>query len=176
MALKRMLAALVAGLVLLPVAPAAGHGEIQGTNPKQGSRVAEVPRRLAVTLTEAPGPGSQIRAVDGCKRKVRGTVAQEGNDLVLAVTGGEPGRWTVSYRAISSVDGHLTKDRFAFAVAGRKDCSEDDTEIGGGKDTRVASPDGGDDGSSFPLVPFGIATVVVIVLALVLRRRAASGA
>ena len=170
----RMLAAVSAAPVLFPIAPASAHGEIQGTNPKPGSRVAAVPRRVAVTLTEAPGPGSVIKAVDGCRRKVRGSIAQSGNDLVLAVSRGEPGRWTVSYRAISSVDGHLTRDRFAFAVAGRKDCSRDDTQIAGGRDTRVAAPDA-DPGSSFPFVPFGIATAAVLVLAFVLRRRTDSG-
>ena len=171
------------GVLALPVvvvalcAPASAHGDLRGSNPEDGAAVGSVPGSISVTLTEAPGPGSVLKASDGCGRKVRGSVKTQGSDLVLSVASGQPGKWKASYRAISSVDGHLTKGELAFSVKGKKDCTpggndEDDTKVAGGKDTRVDDPNPDEDGGGFPVVPFAIGTAVVIVLALVVRRAA----
>ncbi|MDQ3941040.1 MAG: copper resistance protein CopC [Actinomycetota bacterium] len=169
---------LVAGLVLASIGgPARAHGDLRGTDPEAEARLKKAPNVVTVTLTEPPAKGSTLSVRDGCRKQV---VLSSGPDphtegiLIADLARGRPGRWQASYRAISSVDGHLTRGRFAFTVAGRKDCSNDpdDVDLGGGEDTRVNAPP--DAGSSFPLVPFAIGTAAVIVLALVLRWRATS--
>ena len=151
-----------------------GHGDLQGTDPERGSQVKKPPATVTVTLTEAPARGSVMTVRDGCGRKAPGEVFVQDNDLGYSVSGGEPGAWRATYRAISAEDGHLTQGKLAFTVAGKKDCSKGSNEspgdqIGGGADTRIDSPPG-DEGSSFPIVPFAIGTLVVVGAALFLRR------
>ena len=151
------------------------HGDLRGTDPEDGSRLQKPPRTVALTLTEAPARGSVLTVKDGCRRKAPGEVFIDGNDLAYSVSGGEPGAWRATYRAISAEDGHLTQGGISFTVAGKKDCSKepDDSptdQIGGGAETRVNAPDQGDEGSSFPIVPFAIGTLVVVAAAFLLRR------
>ena len=165
----------VAVLVMLLSLPAAAwaHGERQIEDPKEGAKLEKPPPSITMTLSESPAQGSVLKATDGCGRRVLGEVSVDGSDLVLSVSGGEPGKWNVSFRAISAEDGHLTKGRYSFLVAGKKDCSQPETpadEIAGGAGTRVDADE--NDGSSFPIVPFAIGTAVVVVAALLLRRAA----
>lgn len=165
--------ALVPLLLSVP-AHAWGHGDLQGTDPEQGSRVDKPPATVTVTLTEAPARGSVMTVRDGCGRKVPGEVFVRNANLGISVSGGAPGAWRATYRAISAEDGHLTRGKLAFTVAGKKDCSKKPSpadQIGGGADTRVNAPPG-DDESSFPIVQFAIGTVVVVGAALFLRRSA----
>lgn len=163
----------VAALVIVLALPAAAwaHGERQIEDPKEGAKLKEPPAAITMTLTESPAQGSVLKATDGCGRKVLGEVSVDGSDLVLSVSGGEPGNWNVAFRAISAEDGHLTKGRYSFSVAGPKDCSQPQTpgdEIAGGAGTRVDSDE--NSGSSFPIVPFAVGTVVVVAAAFLLRR------
>ncbi len=165
----------VAAIVIALALPAAAwaHGNRQVEDPAEGAKLKKPPATITMTLSETPAQGSVLRATDGCGRKVLGEVSVDGSDLVLSVSGGQPGKWNVSYRAVSAEDGHLTHGRYSFSVAGKKDCSQPETpadQIAGGAGTRVESDD--DEGSSFPLVPFAIGTVVVVVAALLLRRAA----
>lgn len=167
----------VSALVLLFLSvsgPAWGHGDLQGSDPEDGSRLKRPPRAITLTLTEAPARGSVMTVRDGCGRKVPGKVFVKEADLGYSVSGGDPGSWHASYRAISAEDGHLTQGGISFTVAGKKECSKEPSpadQIGGGADTRVSAPPG-DDESSFPIVPFAIGTVVVVGASLLLRRSA----
>jgi methionine-rich copper-binding protein CopC len=168
----------VAGLWACFVVPAFGHGEQLTTTPKDESRVNDLPGRITVGLTEPPGPGSTLKAFDGCNDRVAGPVTMSGENLTLAPEGGEPGRWHVEWSSISSVDGHPTKGHFVFKLAGARDCSAeangDGDEIGGGATTRVSGPPPEDEGGGFPVVPFAAGTVVVVGLAFFLRRASGS--
>jgi methionine-rich copper-binding protein CopC len=168
-----------AALSAFVAVPAHGHGEQRTVSPDDGSRVGGVPNRISIDLTEPPGPGSTLKAFDGCNNRVAGSVSMSGDRIVLAPEGGEPGRWHVEWGSISSVDGHPTKGHWVFRVAGAKDCSpdepeEDGDEIGGGETTRVSGPPPEDEGGGFPIVPFAAGTVVVVGLAFVLRRASGS--
>ena len=175
------LATVVAGVLLvsLPQSQAFAHGEKESTDPADGARLSRPPRTVSVSLSEAPGPGSSFKVSDGCSRSVvtgvdtRTKTGQSGA-LEAVIEGGEPGTWKARYRAISSIDGHETRDVFTFQVRGKKDCSRDEanedegTELGGGRDTRIA---GDAEESTFPFVPLAAGTVVLVGVALVLRRR-----
>jgi methionine-rich copper-binding protein CopC len=162
------------------VGPAFGHGEQRTVSPSDGSRVQRVPNKVSIDLTEPPGPGSTLKAFDGCNNRVAGPVAMAGDRITLTPAGGEPGRWHIEWGSISSVDGHPTKGHWVFRVAGTKDCSldaeatEGDDQIGGGETTRVSGSPPEDEGSGFPVVPFAAGTVVVVGLAFVLRRTSGS--
>ena len=175
----RRAAGFFVGLCLLVVAgPASAHGDLHGTDPEPGSTLGKAPRSVSVTLTEAPGPGSILKVSDGCSDDAGEKVSLEGSKLVAQVPDGQPGDWVLRYRAVSSVDGHVTRGSVHFVVRGKKDCSEPDpeetdTQIGGGTDTRVANPDPPGDGSGFPVVPVAIGSAVLVGLALVLRRASA---
>lgn len=174
---RTVVAAVAAALVAMP-GVAHAHGDQQKTSPADGSHNTRVPKTISVTLTEPPGPGSHVRAFDGCHDRVPGEISTSGNELVLALDGGQPGGWMVTWHAISSVDGHPTRGRFHFHVAGKRDCStevaENGDQIAGGESTRVSAPPQEDDGGGFPVVPFAAGTVVVVGLAIFLRRAAGS--
>ena len=172
---RSLLFAIAATLVTLVPAPASAHGDLQGTSPEDGSRVKEVPAEITITLTEAPTQGAEVSATDGCKKKVPAAVSVDGDDIVLVPGGGEPGKWKVKYRAVSSVDGHQTRGAISFTVAGKKDCSPDEPDDPG--DDIDASEDPGilqnpnppDEGSSW-LLWVGGGTVVLVAAAFFIRR------
>jgi hypothetical protein len=99
--------------------------------------------------------------------------------LSASIDGGEPGKWRVEYRIISTVDGHPTSDGWSFAVQGKKDCSEpapEQTDDGTAPDDGAAGGPTGegddeDDGSSFPVVPVAAGTVALVAVALLIRGR-----
>ena len=172
---RSLLLATAAALLALVPAPAFAHGDLDGTSPEDGSKVKEVPSEITITLTEAPTQGAEASAMDGCKRKVPAAVSVDGNDVVLTVEGGEPGKWKVKYRAVSSVDGHQTRGAISFTVAGKKDCSPDEPDDSG--DDIDASEDPGiienpnppDEGSSW-LLWVGGGTLLLVAAAFFIRR------
>lgn len=167
-----------AGVVALLVLPgvASAHGDLQGTSPSDGATVGKVPTEITVTLTEAPTKGAEARATDGCKKKAPAAVSVNGNDIVLSLGGGQPGRWKVSYRAVSAVDGHQTRGSFGFTVSGKKDCStasdpgdpEDDVDAGDDPGI-IDNPNPPDEGTSW-LVWVGAGTLILVAAAFVVRR------
>lgn len=153
--------------------PASAHGDIASSTPEAGAKVKKPPRRVSLVLAEAPAKGSTVTVTDGCGDEVSGEPQLNGDTIAVATDGDRPGRWKVQLRSISSVDGHAITDRFAFQVAGRRDCSdeveepEDDVEE---PDTSSRPPiENDDDGSGFPVVPFALGTVAVIGVAVALR-------
>jgi methionine-rich copper-binding protein CopC len=156
-------------------APARAHGDIQATDPEARATVPRAPRSVAVTFTEAPTAQAVLRVTDGCNRDVGQGVDVAGATATVRVATGQPGRWRVSYRVISAVDGHLTRGGYAFTVAGEEDCIPDEEatpEPGDAPPTRAAPPGDDDDpdGSGAPVVPIALGAAGLIVLALIVRR------
>lgn len=168
-----------AGALCIALAPgsATAHGDLHGTDPDPGATLRKAPGTVSVTLTEAPGPGSTLKVADGCTKDAGEEPSIKGSELVSRVPAGQPGDWVLRYRAVSSVDGHVTNGSIHFTVRGRKDCSErapeGTVELGGGEDTQVANPDPPDEGGGFPIVSMAIGTIVLVGLAMVLRRASA---
>lgn len=166
----------VAALALAVLAgPAAAHGDIQATDPEELARVRRAPGSVAITFTEAPTAQAVLNVRDGCRRDVTQGIEVTDATATARVAVGQPGRWRVSYRVISALDGHETKGFYTFTVAGRKDCTPDEppatgTPDGGG--TRAVETPNGDDvtGSSPPVVPIAFGALAVIVLAFIVRR------
>jgi methionine-rich copper-binding protein CopC len=168
-------AASAVACLLVFAGPALGHGDLEGTSPADGSKVGKPPSEIRVTLTEAPTRGAEAVATDGCKRKVPAAVSVDGSDIVLSLQGGERGKWKVTYQAVSSVDGHQTRGKFAFTVSGKKDCSRDEPDepeddVDAGDDPGIIeNPNPPDEGISW-LVWAGGGTILLVGLAFVVRR------
>lgn len=172
-------AAAVALLLSTLIPPALAHGDIVSSSPESGARVKRAPRQVRLVLAEAPAAGSSLTVVDGCGDTVSGEPRRDAENITVAIDGGRPGRWRVRLRSISSVDGHVISQRFAFRVTGRRDCSEEpedasdpadanDDEI----DTSSRPPiENEDPGSRFPIVPFALGTVAVVGVAVALRKK-----
>lgn len=170
---KLVVACMVLGLAG-STAPAYAHGEIQGTDPEPQSTLRRAPRSVAVTFTEAPTAQAVLDVTDGCKRDVGQSVDVVDATATVRLAVGQPGKWKVSYRVISALDGHMTRGGYSFTVAGKRDCTPDDkpTDDPAPGATQAAPPDEPDEpeGSSAPVVPIAIGAVALVVIALVVRR------
>lgn len=156
-------------------APAGAHGEIQGTDPEARSTVRRAPRSVAVTFTEAPTAQAVLEVSDGCKRDVAQAVDVTDATATVRLASGRPGKWRVSYRVISALDGHLTRGGYTFTVAGKKDCTPGDDPTGdpGDGPTQAAPPAGDEDepeGSGAPVVPIALGAIALVAVALIVRR------
>ena len=169
-----MLASVIVLLLLPGVASA--HGDLQGTRPEDGSTVGRAPSEVTVTLTEPPTKGAEATVSDGCKKFVPAVVSVQGNDIVLSPAGGEAGKWKVSYRAVSAVDGHQTRGKFTFTVRGKRDCTtpgdevdpEDDVDPGDDPGI-IDNPNPPDEETSW-LVWVGGGTLILVAAAFIVRR------
>jgi copper resistance protein C len=162
---------LICVLVALAPSAALAHGEIEKTVPEADARLESPPDEVTITLTEAPSQGAVLRVLDGCKENLVDQALIAERNLHSPLQGGQPGKWTVSYRAVSAEDGHLTKGRYTFRVAGQKDCSsgdDDGTEIGPGT-SPILPDDDPDDGGGFPVVPVAIGGALVVIAAVAIR-------
>ncbi len=174
----KLVAAFGALALAASAGPAAAHGELQGSDPEPDATVRRAPRSVAITFTEAPTAQAVLEVRDGCKRNVGQGVEIADATATVRVATGQPGRWRVSYRVISAVDGHETRGSYGFTVAGERDCTPDaatsppDDGEPDDEATGAAPPDDedSDSGSSAPVVPIALGAVAVVVLALIVRR------
>lgn len=111
-----------AAALLLPAA-AAAHSSLESSNPASGASAPTSPRRIVLTFSEAPDPKlSLIKVLDAEGTVVPGVSAPQavpGDDTSLEVVPDAPladGTYTVNWRAVSSVDGHVDDGAFAFGV------------------------------------------------------------
>ena len=98
-----------------------GHALPQTSEPAAGSDVAVAPTQVVITFGEAPDPKlSRIDVLDVNGHSVAAgpAAAVPGNAAQLAVPLGPlpDGVYTVSWRTVSAVDGHLASGSFAFGV------------------------------------------------------------
>jgi copper transport protein len=122
--LKAALVALAAGALLALPAPAAfAHSMLVRADPAPDSSLVRSPQRLLLTFSEPPDPAlSRVEIVDSGGTGVRGVGAVEpgpGNarELEVMLSRALPdGVYTVSWRAVSAVDGHAAAGSYAFGV------------------------------------------------------------
>jgi methionine-rich copper-binding protein CopC len=168
---------LCVALLVLAVADsvASAHGVLLSSSPLAGSSLDQVPENVAVSFSEAPGPGTAVQVSDGCDRNVASPALSQGAVVDIGIEEAEPGRWKVRFRVVSAVDGHSTRGNFAFKVRGNADCPPGEraeawteVQIGSGENTRIAGDAPPDDGG-FPVIPFAIGSIVIVAVALLLR-------
>jgi copper transport protein len=117
-------AALLAGLWLVAAGaadPAAAHAVLRGSDPAGGASLQRAPRGVTLTFTEAPDPAlSVIHVLDTAGHQVSAGSASAvpGSPLRLRAPlhALGTGTYTVTWRATSRVDGHVSQGAFAFGV------------------------------------------------------------
>ncbi len=119
-----LLTGLLLGALALGWAPAAwAHASLKSSDPAANSSLAKSPSQIVLTFTEPVDPSlSVVKVVDasgnpaagvGTARSVAGQTAE------LSVPVRSPlakGVYTVNWRSVSSVDGHVEVGAFAFGV------------------------------------------------------------
>jgi methionine-rich copper-binding protein CopC len=165
MRLRVFVSAAGAGVILLVSAgPTVGHGVLDSSLPRQGARLKKPPRHVRLTFTEAPTRQTSVKVRDGCGDDVVGSIVVAGDDAHVGLIKGQPGRYRVSFRVISSVDGHATKGRMSFVVAGERDCSNEPDD----KETQAAPPPAeteDEGGAGLAWVAVGAAALVGLAVA-----------
>ena len=118
----RRVLALAVGLWILTGAPAASaHALLRDSTPKDGAILDAPPAEIVIDFTEPPDLGlSEITVLDGSGQDVgAGEIEElpgEGNPVGVALPRVEEGVYTVSWRVLSRVDGHVTAGSFSFGV------------------------------------------------------------
>ncbi|HWC13381.1 MAG TPA: copper resistance CopC family protein [Actinomycetota bacterium] len=155
----------VAFVLVAMSGPAVAHGDLQSTDPERGTAVERPPKSVRITFTEAPTDDGRFEVLDGCGDDVFASLDRRRGDVELQVKEGESGRWTVTYRVISAVDGHATRGNFSFKVRGVKHC--DRAEPGPTEDVAQPPPPVGEEPEGFPIVPVLIGAGVVVAAVVV---------
>jgi copper resistance protein C len=153
-------------LLVVPAAVALAHAERIASEPKEGVRLGEAPFDLRVDFTEPPIANPQWEVFDGCGDDVTQSVKVEGTTVRATLAPGRPGRWEVRFQVVSGIDGHATRDRFRFVVAGQEDCAAAPQST-----TRAALEDRDGDSSLGFFLILGALSVVIVVGAFVMRSR-----
>ncbi|MGD9529993.1 copper resistance CopC family protein [Pseudonocardia sp.] len=146
-------------------APAFAHTRLEGTDPADGSSLAEAPQRVSLTFNEnLPAEFSAITVIgpDGAAYQ-SGAVSAQGTTISTAVRPlGPAGRYEIGYRVVSD-DGHPVEGKVAFTLTAPGPAAAAATSPSAASPAPVAAtpaPDGG----SAPVWPW-IAGAVVLVAA-----------
>ncbi len=102
-------------------APASAHALLRTSDPAAGAVLSTAPSQVIITFTEAPDPQlSSIQLLDSTGAVVSKQHAEPvpGNprQLRLALPHLPDGAYTVTWRTVSKVDGHVTAGSYAFGV------------------------------------------------------------
>lgn len=115
-----VLAIVLSGALVLPRGTAA-HALLQSSTPAAGSTVGAAPTTIELVFGETPDPRlSSVKVFDasGVNHATGTALPAPGNALELDVPVGslQDGVYTVAWRTLSSVDGHVAAGSFAFGV------------------------------------------------------------
>lgn len=149
------------------------HGDLKRSDPERGDHVRKPPDTIELDFAEPPTADSRFEVTDGCGEDVQLAVSGEGPHAVLDVADGAPGLWRVTYRTVSSVDGHVVSGAFRFHVGNRGSCrvpplrgaEPSETVDIGAPGPPISNDDGG-----LPIVPIALAGVGIVGVALLIRR------
>ena len=101
--------------------PASAHALLKDADPPQGASLTTSPTGLTLTFTETPDPKvSLIDLLDSSGRAVPHgpieVVPGRPDSLRVSVSGLPEGTYTIDWRALSKVDGHLADGSYALGV------------------------------------------------------------
>ena len=120
-AVRSTILAVFALVILAGVAYA--HALPQSSDPSPGASLAQAPAQVSIVFGERPAPKlSSINVLDTTGTAVTSgpTVVAHGNEaeLVVPLKPLPTGVYTVAWRTVSAVDGHVAAGSFAFGVGG----------------------------------------------------------
>ena len=116
-----LLALLAALASLIAPGPAAAHALLRASEPAAGAALGTSPSAVTLTFSEAPDIAlTAIKVLDtgGTEHATGPAVAVAGKPQQAAAPIGElaDGVYTVSWRTVSAVDGHVSAGSFVFGV------------------------------------------------------------
>ena len=108
-------------MLLALAGPAAAHALLVSSDPAAGASLATAPSAVTLTFTEEPDPklsAIKVLATDGSSVGAGpvSAVASQPKELRATLGPLQPGVYTVSWRTVSAVDGHLASGSFSFGV------------------------------------------------------------
>ncbi|MDQ3646145.1 MAG: copper resistance protein CopC [Actinomycetota bacterium] len=149
---------------------AAAHGDLVRSVPSAGSSLAKVPNHVKMTFGEPPTSDIKVTVLDPCGEDLVKQIFVDSKLAHVYLKRGSPGRWRVTYRVISKVDGHPERGAFGFEVDGTEKCGDDPEPRQTASPPPVVGPGLGED-SSPNRAPLYIAVGggILVLLAVVLR-------
>jgi copper transport protein len=121
LAVVAALTAAAFGWTLATAPPSSAHALVKSSDPAAGAVLATSPAQVLLTFTETPDPKlSSIQVLDSTGRTVSTAKAQPapGNPVQLALSLQRlpDGAYTVAWRTVSKVDGHVIAGSFSFGI------------------------------------------------------------
>jgi copper transport protein len=112
---------LVAGVALVTAAPAHGHANFERADPIAGDVLQQSPPALRLWFTEPLEAGfSEVQVLDGRGTRVdRGDsriVPNDRTSMVVSLPVLPRGSYSVAWRALSAVDGHVTRGVYSLLI------------------------------------------------------------
>jgi len=108
---------------LLASGLAAAHAQYVSSTPAQGAILPSAPTQVSVTLSEAVQGGTgTIRVTNETGARLNATTvtySADGRTVSTSLGAGVPGIYTVTWTAVSAVDGHFTAGSFSYGVQDR---------------------------------------------------------
>ncbi|MBI3997386.1 MAG: copper resistance protein CopC/CopD [Armatimonadetes bacterium] len=107
------------GLVAALAAPAWAHGVLEGSEPAADVTLTEMPRQVVLHFSEPVDPGfstASVRDRSGTRISGPPSFASDARVMTVPITAASHGVFSVTWRIVSSLDGHLTAGTFAFGV------------------------------------------------------------
>jgi copper transport protein len=124
-------ALLLAGAVLLALsltaAPARAHAGFVSSNPEPGAELGSAPGVVTLRFSEPLNERlshAEVLSPDG--RRFEGT-PEESGDIVVRLTTNAQGIYRITWRTVSTVDGHTLEGSFEFGVGVRPSSTEGHT-------------------------------------------------
>ena len=168
-------AVVAATVIVMQPGVAFAHAELEQSSPPSGVLQPAPPAEVRLSFSEQPAADSRVAVLDGCGAPVAGATRVQGRSLSVRVTGGQPGTWRVSYNVVSADDGHPSSGSYQFSVDGSPRCAAESAA----PPSPAAAAGVAQGSSSSGVGPLalglgGVALVVLLGVAVVVRRRAAS--
>ncbi|MEH1011740.1 copper resistance CopC family protein [Micromonospora sp. CPCC 206060] len=110
-------AVLMAGVLLIPAAPAAAHNSLTGSDPANGARLADPPARIRLSFLARLDPGTTKITVTGPDNvpAAGGAPTISGSKVTVPFRPGAAGLYIVAYQ-VASADGHPIKGEVRFTL------------------------------------------------------------
>ena len=106
-----------AALIVSIASPASAHAVLEGSTPAHGSVFPAALGRLEMRFNEPVDPRlSTVTLVAGTTRTTLEPLSGEGRRLTYRLPSLADGLYTVDWRVISTLDGHLTRGGFSFGI------------------------------------------------------------
>ena len=138
------IAGTAAALVIAITTPVSAHATYESSNPPDGGTVVSPPSQVSAEFSEPLIPeGSFMDVTDPCGSDVGGGTTVAASNMTVEMSGAAQGVYVVTWRAGSSVDGHVTNGSFSFTSTTGDPCPGEGGEEEEGSSDRPADQSGG---------------------------------